>query len=163
MHSTKSGMLVHPIDEPLRGYAGNYSKYVSSGIMTGSPASSYLSLVPFATNDWLFSTLTPLADPASPTTGSAPGTTDKVMCLSCHRAHASGFPEALRWNTESEFITAVDNTSAVIWPGTDAAGGASKGSNGRTSLEQKAAYYDRPATVFGAYQRQLCNKCHAKD
>jgi len=163
MHSTKSGNLVHPIDEPLSGYSVNYAKYVSSGIMTGSSATSYLSLVPFATNDWKFSTLKPLADPASTITGSGPDAADKVMCLSCHRAHASGFPEMLRWNTESEFITAVDNTGTVIWPGTDAVGGASKGSNGRTSLETAAAYYDRPVTVFGAYQRQLCNKCHAKD
>jgi len=26
----------------------------------------------------------------------------------------------------------------------------------------QAAYYDRDVKVFGAYQRVLCNKCHAK-
>ena len=29
--------------------------------------------------------------------------------------------------------------------------------------QMKAAYYDRPVTVFAAHQRMLCNKCHAKD
>lgn len=71
------------------------------------------------------------------------------MCLSCHRAHASAFPDMLRWYNESEFL--VSNSAYGIV------------SNGRTTTEAVASYYDRPVTQFATYQRVLCNKCHAKD
>ena len=32
-----------------------------------------------------------------------------------------------------------------------------------TAAEVEDSYYDRPATVFAASQRSLCNKCHIKD
>jgi hypothetical protein len=85
-----------------------------------------------------------------------PGSSDKVMCLSCHRAHASGWPEALRWNMEGEFMI-----YQGLYPGTDNA--ASSYARGRLAVETQAAYYDRPVTAFATYQRVLCNKCHAKD
>jgi hypothetical protein len=78
------------------------------------------------------------------------------MCLSCHRAHASGWPEALRWNMEGEFMI-----YQGLYPGTDNA--ANSYARGRLALETQAAYYDRPVTAFATYQRVLCNKCHAKD
>ena len=34
---------------------------------------------------------------------------------------------------------------------------------GYSVAQQTAAYYGRPATVFGPYARNYCNKCHAKD
>jgi predicted CXXCH cytochrome family protein len=165
MHS--SGNYVHPIDENvgsgIGGSTGNYNKYVSSGIMTGNSATSFLSLVPFAEATGDFAVLKSHATSGTTVLKNGPDTTAEVMCLSCHRAHASGFPYALRWNYEGgEFITYADSATGVaIWPGTDnsAAGSAA----GRTELETRQAYYLRPATVFGAYQRQLCNKCHAKD
>jgi len=149
MHS--SGNYVHPIDQSLgTGITDNYNAYVKSGDLTGTSATSYLSLVPFATNNGDIATLKALAKNDASAAGKVgPGSSDKVMCLSCHRAHASGFPEMLRWNMENEFIT-----KAGVYQTTE---------RGRTTAEAEAGYYDRPATKFATYQRVLCNKCHAKD
>ncbi len=159
MHS--SGNYVHPIDTNLDGLATNYNSYTSSGIMTGTSTTAYLSLVPVAENTGDYTVLKVSAN----NNGSdlnGPGTSDKVMCFSCHRAHATGFPDMLRWNYEGEFITVADSLGNPIWPGTDN-GAPVQFARGKTELETRTAYYLRPATVFGAYQRQLCNKCHAKD
>jgi len=177
-HSTStgsSGILTHPTDVALSSgpEQTNYGLYVSSGIMTGTPATSYLSLVPFIqnSNDYSTAPTTGLKSTASGGTGNAvnpttvltgPGSTDQVSCPSCHRAHASGWQYNLRWNMNVEFITYASGGVAV-WPGTDNAG--SSYANGRLSTETMAAYYNRPATIFGAsgYQPVLCNKCHAQD
>jgi hypothetical protein len=150
MHS--SGHYVHPVDQAMstNTVVANYNLYVKSGDMTGTQATAFTSLVPFATNS---SDYTALANLASNTNSAAslfgPGSGDQVMCMSCHRAHATGFPEMLRWNMENEFITVngVYQTQQ----------------RGRATLESAAGYYDRPATVFALYQRVLCNKCHAQD
>lgn len=148
MHSANG--YVHPVDQQLGStIALNYNTYVKSGDMTGTPATSFTSLVPFAT-DGTGNTYANLAAVTASTAG--PASADRVMCLSCHRAHASGFPFMLRWNMESELLT---------WDGAYSAD--PKFGQGKTVGEIQAAYYDRPATVFAAYQRVLCNKCHAKD
>jgi len=160
MHST--GNYVHPVDQSLTStIATIYGTYVSSGITNGTPASSYLSLVPFMENTGDYATL---KSHASNTGGylAGPGSSDQVSCLSCHRAHASGFPDALRWNMEGEFITVLDAANNPIWPGTDN-GAPVQFARGKTAAETQAAYYQRPATLFGGYQRVLCNKCHAQD
>lgn len=162
MHS--DGNYVHPIDENLGDtISGFYNAYVSSGIMTGSASTSYLSLVPFAENTGDYTVLKSHAK-SDNSYLNGPASEDRVMCLSCHRAHASGFVDGLRWNYSWEFITYVDGSGNPVWPGTDnqpAANG--ERHRGRTAAEMAAGYYDRPATLFGAYQRQLCNKCHAQD
>jgi predicted CXXCH cytochrome family protein len=155
MHST--GNYVHPVDQDLNTLATNYGQYVKSGDLGGSPATSFLSLVPFAENTGDYTTLKSHAvNNNSQLNG--PAASDKVTCLSCHRAHASGFPEALRWQMEGEFITYNGQ-----WPGTDTTPTVLQFARGRLGAETQAAYYDRPATVFASYQRVLCNKCHAKD
>jgi predicted CXXCH cytochrome family protein len=147
MHS--SGNYVHPVDESIGStIAANYIAYVKTGDMTGSGGNGFSSLAPFteASGDY-----TVLAGHAknndSVLTG--PGSTDKVNCMSCHRAHASGFPEMLRWNMENEFM--VSNGVYQVE------------SRGRSNAEALAAYYDRPVAQFASYQRVFCNKCHAKD
>jgi hypothetical protein len=91
------------------------------------------------------------------------------MCLSCHRAHASAFESMLRWSYGGEFITYVaTQTLNPTWPGTDAnatpdIGKGSQFAQGKSVAETQAGYYDRPVSLFGAYQRQLCNKCHLQD
>ncbi len=154
MHSDLTSKLVHPIDQGLGNYATNYSNYVSSGIMDSSKASqSYLSLVPFAEKTGDFSVLKSHAKNDDSQLG-GPASTDQVMCLSCHRAHASAFPDMLRWNYEGgEFLTTADTTGAVQW----------STALGQPQVDVNAGYNDIPATKFGNYQRQLCNKCHAKD
>jgi len=80
------------------------------------------------------------------------------MCLSCHRAHASGWDHAMRWNMKTEFL--VYNGE---YPGIDGTNVPAGISQGRTRAETRKAYYDRPPTAYATSQRSLCNKCHAKD
>ncbi len=156
MHS--SGNYVHPIDESLGSDVANiYNAYVKSGDLSGLAASSFNSLVPFAENTGDIATLQ-LHAKSNDTYLAGPGTSDKVTCLSCHRAHASGWPEALRWNPEGEFM--IYNS---LFPGTDTTPTVPQFARGRVAAETQAAYYDRPVTKFASYQRVLCNKCHAKD
>jgi hypothetical protein len=92
-----------------------------------------------------------------------PDANANVMCLSCHRAHASGFPFMLRFNaTNGQFITGLDNK----WVGTDstdADGSSSRITLGYSQNQMQNAYYGRMASDFAPTQRVLCNKCHAKD
>ncbi|HSB20642.1 MAG TPA: cytochrome C [Anaeromyxobacteraceae bacterium] len=171
MHSDPSvgtSNYVHPVDRSLGStIKGNYDSYVSSGILTGSNASAFLSLVPFAEDGATGGDFAVLKTHAknndSVLTG--PATTDKVMCLSCHRAHASGFEYGTRWNVEFEFLTIQDGTGAAVYPGTDVTPVPSATTSmGRTQAQWQTSYYGRPATKFGVgYQRSLCNKCHVKD
>lgn len=166
MH-TNSGLLVHPIDRALNaaGENGYYNAYRNSGNKAGTAATAYNSLVPFAMDG---ATRAQLAAAASNTNsaasqaGAAP--TDTVMCLSCHRAHASGFQFDIRWEFEGEFLTHINTYAGnvAVWPGTDV-NSPLQFARGKTSLETQAAYYDRPVSQFGAYQRSLCNKCHLQD
>jgi predicted CXXCH cytochrome family protein len=127
--------------------AGNYNAYKKTGDLTGTSADSFLPLVPFETGQGA-------ADRAAlatlQATATGPDATANVMCLSCHRAHASGFESMLRWDHKATFV--VDATGAY----------AKKGGIG-SDAQMTAAYYNKPAADFGAYQRSLCNKCHAKD
>jgi predicted CXXCH cytochrome family protein len=161
MHSGTSSKMTHPVNQGLSAdVVANYNAYKGSGDMTGTVASSFDSIVPFQTNNTSnYTTLKALANPTTVTTG--PATSDRVMCLSCHRAHATGWDYMARWNaTGNEFI-AVDG----VWPGTDSPStiaASAKYAQGRTVAETTKAYNDT-TMHYGAYQRSLCNKCHAKD
>jgi hypothetical protein len=156
MHS--SGNYVHPVDQSLGStVAALYNAYVKTADLTGDGSKAYTSLVPFIENTGDIATLQAHAK-NDDTYLTGPGTSDKVACLSCHRAHASGWGEALRWNNESDFI--VYNS---LYPGTDTTPANLSYAQGRLGAETQAAYYDRPVTAFATYQRVLCNKCHAKD
>jgi len=156
MHST--GNYVHPVDQNLGStVAQNYQQYVKSADMSGGLATSFTSLVPFATGSADYTVLAGLASNALPQSP-GPGSSEQVTCMSCHRAHATGFPEMLRWNMEGEFM--VYNS---LYPGTDTTPTVPQFARGRTGAETQAAYYDRPVTQFATYQRVLCNKCHAQD
>ena len=161
MHST--GNYVHPIDQALgTNIAVIYRRYISSGNLTGSAASSYLSLVPFMENTRDHAVLKTHASNIDSYL-SGPGPSDQVSCPSCHRAHASGWSHMMRWNNRGEFLIHVDSSGNPAWPGTDTTPNFPEFAMGRTSAETRAAYYDRPAILFRSYQRSLCNKCHAKD
>jgi predicted CXXCH cytochrome family protein len=158
MHSD-GGNYVHPVDTTLSGIAGTYDSYVKSGDLTGTHATAFQSLVPFAKG----STVTDYAGLRALSSNTnavldGPVGSDQVTCLSCHRAHASGFPEMLRWNMEGEFMTYNGQ-----YPGTDTTPTVPQFSRGRLGAEMLAAYYDQPATKWASYQRVLCNKCHAQD
>jgi predicted CXXCH cytochrome family protein len=172
MHSG-TGNYVHPVDQSMSSLIPVYNNYVSSGDLSGAFSGDhlnqgpFLSLVPFIKNTSDVAALKllaarPGADTAATLAGPADG--DNVSCMSCHRAHASGFPFMLRWAMEGEFITVADTATntVAVWPSNDTTPGGNF-ARGRSELEQRTAYYERPASAFGVYQRVLCNKCHAKD
>ena len=146
-----AGHPSHPVDGTLSStIVTNYNTYVKSGDMTGTQATAYTSLIPFQEGTSAIATLVTHAK-SDNTYLIGASTSDEVTCLTCHRAHASGWKHALRWNPDASFIV-----SNGVYP-------APADNSGHTPAEAQAAYYDRPPTVFAAYQRSLCNKCHAKD
>ena len=117
--------LIHPSGMTIGGsIATAYGLYNGTSDITGGDASlSYLAQVPFDDPDnTTFST-------AGPDAGS------QVMCLTCHRAHATSAPDAGRWDFS---VTLLDED------------GVESGS------------YALP-NPYDGNQRSLCNKCHVKD
>jgi hypothetical protein len=164
--------LKHPTERALSGNAAYYNAYVKTGDLTGSASSAYTSLVPFAQNTTDFAVLKASSVPNSVLANTGPDAADRVTCLSCHRAHASGMPWALRWQMEYEFMTKVGVAGAPLagvagYTALDVTGTGGRGpvqARGRlTQAEYINAYYGRPASKFATYQRLLCNKCHIKD
>jgi hypothetical protein len=174
---------VHPAGNSVKlsqgGIDAIYNAYIMTGNQTGVIGSAYNSLVPFETGSADVTVLLPLAAKNGITYGSTGGaavgtpigaTSGNVMCLSCHRAHASGYPSMLRYQIENEFAMAADTAGNVIYPGTDKNPDASTPSysktrtnRGRHSTDYLFASYMRPADKFAPFQRPLCNKCHGKD
>ncbi len=137
-----------------------YNGYVNSGATTGgSNASAYLSLVPYEIGTTDTATLLGYVSDgvtvgAHALEGPSLGT-ENVMCLSCHRAHATGYDSMTRFDNGVTFIT---TATGVYSGGTDASHEPSS-----NPLYVTAANNGLPATVFGPSQRLLCNKCHARD
>ena len=158
--SMLGGRMSHPAGGHVKlsgAVAALYNAYVASGNLSGNPATSYLSLVPFemGTADYA------LLKGAARTSGglsAGPGASSTVMCLSCHRAHASGWDHATRWNMKAEFLVYKGD-----YPGTDVGDVPARVSQGRTRAEIRKTFGDRPASAFATYQRSLCNKCHGRD
>ena len=141
--------------------AAIYNAYVMSGNLTGTQASSYTSMVPYEEGTNVIATLAGHASNNGTQLGGPTAGTENVMCISCHRAHATGFSSMTRWNNQSEFLTL-----GGVWPGTDATVTEAQGGQytmGYTTAQMQAAMYDRLPTAYAVYQRSLCNKCHAKD
>jgi hypothetical protein len=139
--------------------AAIYNAYKGSGDLSGSQGTSYTSLVPYEEGTTSLATLAPHAvNDGSYTTGPV-GTNENVMCLTCHRAHASGFGSMTRWPNNGDYLTI-----AGQWPGIDAADPEGvANSQGMTQGEYQTAMYGHLAANFAYKQRSLCNKCHAKD
>ncbi|SPQ00544.1 Putative cytochrome c (omcT) [Candidatus Sulfobium mesophilum] len=156
MHSSV-GTLIHPADQAMSSLIiSNYNSYVKTGDLTGTQATSYLSLVPFQMGDT--TDMTTLKGAVGSAAGPVSG--DRVMCLSCHRAHASGWESMMRFPLDTTFTTVADSSGYPVYP--------DPGTNptqamGRTTQEFQKALYDRPPTKFAAFQRTLCNKCHVQD
>jgi hypothetical protein len=132
----------------------NYNKYIFSGKKTGSYATAYTSLVPYEIGSRNYASVKMMANNL---TSNGPSGGENVMCLSCHRAHASGWSHLLRWNMQVNFIVyeghypGIDNNSPP------------RLAQGRTAAETQKAYYDRLVTSFALFQRNFCNKCHIQD
>jgi hypothetical protein len=130
--------------EFLNGQASTYNSYVQTGDFTGVQATSFTALVQFerqVTDKALLA--------AAVTSTAGPDSSNNVMCLTCHRAHASAFNNITRWDMEHELLAeSYPNAANLVAMGAAA----------------NSAYYGRDIAVeFGDFQRSLCNKCHAKD
>lgn len=148
---------IHPADVELgAAIAMTYNNYVKSGDLTGIRATAYTSLVPFQSGE----ATDPQQLSAELTSTAGPNPEDRITCLTCHRAHASGWDSIGRWNMKGDFLTV-----AGMYPGIDTNGTGNYGENstGKLRTEYQAAMYGRDASRFAIFQRQLCDKCHAKD
>jgi hypothetical protein len=157
--------FVHPYGSTARlvvgGESSIYNQYVSSGVFTGSQPSSYSSLVPYEEGTQDLATLSShVSSDGTSVSGPSSGF-ESVMCLSCHRAHASGWDGGLRWNMPKTGVIVFSG----LWPGIDVPGDAGLPTNaqGRTQAETRGAMYDRDPSAYAKFQRVLCNKCHGHD
>ena len=140
MHSDNTTNYVHPTGVALGSEASAYNAYVSSDdVSSGIQATAYMGLVPFEDVDVDLA----LVDSENYTTG--PEANDQVMCVTCHRAHASAFPDAARWDMAETFIA---DSHPVLTDGN------------ATADDVANMYYNY---TFVLNQRSLCNKCHVKD
>jgi hypothetical protein len=158
IHNGGSGSLEHPIgpgDGELRrdNILNHYNSYIKTGDLGGTEATSYLSLVPFEIGTANYTTLRTIIT-ATPTKGpSEADGTPLVMCLTCHRAHASGWDNMTRWNTRAQYL-ATNGSYAQEGMAYQPNG------QGRSEAEAVRAYYDIPASRFAPLQTTLCTKCH---
>jgi len=140
------GARMHPADHAMNtDYVNQYNSYVSTANPDGgSQATAYNELVPFQ----LGASKTE-ADLNTDSTAGPVGS-GEVFCLSCHRAHASAFQDAGRWDFTTEFLWESHPDGS---------------SDGSTPREKEHSYYGRSFTDLGEEdsQRSLCNKCHGKD
>ncbi len=147
--------------------AARYNAYISSGNLTGSASGSYTSMVPYeeglAMNSTSYASLASRAVSDGSKKGGPgyyPGSgNERVMCLTCHRAHASAWPKALRWNAEYGQYLVVQG----VYPGIDAPVAEAQAGEynlGYIQAQVQRSFYDRPASIYAAYQKSLCKKCH---
>lgn len=155
-HKKGGGHPIGTLGKLSQTVINTYNRYITSGNLNGSKNTSYSSLVPFemGTND--YTTLKAAAN-SDGSNKNGPEIGSNVMCLSCHRAHASGWDYMARWNMKSQVLLHEGQ-----FAGTDNKAPATI-AQGRTVSESRKAYYDRPAKAFGTYQKGLCSKCHEKD
>jgi len=141
-HNTGSSGFQHPSGDTEKlesSIITNYNSYLRTGDLTGTIGTAYLQFVPFERGV----TDTALLDPNS-TQG--PDANANVMCLTCHRAHASAFTASGRWDFTASLLA---NSHPAI------------GDAGATTADVSNSYYGRDITVeFGAGQGQFCEKCH---
>jgi hypothetical protein len=122
----------------------NYNTYLGSGITGGAPATAkYNRLVPTEEGGTDVATL---ETHAASTANTLVSTSNNVMCLSCHRAHASGFANMGRFSFTNELTNETGGWEAV---------------DGISDTIYIADAYN--SNIFGDAQRTLCNKCHAQD
>ena len=141
-HSPNTTNFVHPTGVAMGSTtAAAYNAYVSTdNLLGGTQATSYWGLVPFEAVNVDLAT----ANSTNYTTG--PDAQDRVMCLTCHRAHASPFSDNGRWDFSATYIA--DSHPLATDTGASADDVARK-------------YYNYTFATLN--QRSLCNKCHAKD
>jgi len=128
----------HPAgrDALLGSIADTYNAYRATGDNKGDEESAFDRLVPFERG---------VADARDldPTSTAGPDAHANVMCLSCHRAHATPFRAIGRWDFETTFLA----DSPVL----------------RLPDSFHVYFGEDVETRYGKLQRSLCNKCHHQD
>jgi len=138
---------MHPADRQMSSeIIETYNSYVVQEATPhgGDITNAYLELVPFQTG----ATSTDSLDTTS-TMGPTGGA--EVACITCHRAHATAFEDAMRWDPRVELL--FESHPAP-------------GDTGVTGNDVLHSYYGRSFPELdpsASSQRSLCNKCHAKD
>ena len=161
MHNiVSSGTTTNPKTHPVGGLAklgstisSNYNIYIKTGVLTGTASTSFLSLVPFEEGTSDYRTLQAHARTDDSYLVGPDASNSQVMCLSCHRAHASGWDYATRWNTNSDYIVYNGYYSQDGQP-------YQPYGQGRTEMEAQVAYYGMQESRFALNQDTLCHKCH---
>ena len=139
-HSNLTTNFVHPEGAIGSSIAAAYNAYVNTdNLHGGNSATSYWGLVPFEAVEVDLTQV----NPANYTQG--PTGVDQVMCLTCHRAHASPFQSIGRWEFDQTWV--VDSHPQ-------------NGDGGASPSDVTNKYYQY---TFVTDQRSLCNKCHVKD
>jgi Doubled CXXCH motif (Paired_CXXCH_1) len=131
----------------------NYNMYVKTGVLTGNVTKSFLSLVPFEEGTSDYSTLKAHARSDDSYLYGPDSASSQVMCLTCHRAHASAWDYSTRWNANSDYIV-YNGFYSQYGQASEPYG------QGRTEMEAQKAYYDMRASRFALNQDTLCHKCH---
>jgi hypothetical protein len=129
-------------------FVGNYNSYSSTGNINGqaTPGDAFFRLVPIERGTDQQSALSP-----SNTFGA--DAQSNVSCLTCHRAHASAFNDATRWDAQQEFLA----DSIPASNSTNDQGIAAE------DLKNNSYYGEDMVAKYGQFQRSLCNKCHLQD
>ncbi len=127
-HDNFGGRIIHPSGSTLGStIASMYNSYNGTEDPNGGvQATAYLAEVPFE-------------DPRDTNTTSStagPNSASRVMCLSCHRAHASSAPDSGRWDFS---VTLLHEDG------------------------EESGSFKLPDPYNSDNQRSLCNKCHGKD
>jgi hypothetical protein len=151
-----SDSFTHPSPTPLGAtYTAYYNSYVKYNDLSGLENKSYWSLTPFEIGTSNYATLKRIVV-STPTKG--PDSADgepQVMCLSCHRAHASSWDSSTRWNTKTDNIVTNGKYSqeGLIYQ---------PSGQGRSEAEALQGYYQVPASAFNATEPAMtfCFKCH---
>jgi len=147
--------IEHPSPEALGTDIINYyNSYIKTGDLTGTIPTAYSSLVPFEVGTSNYALLNGILTNTPAKGPDLADGTPQVMCLSCHRPHASGWDSIMRWNSKSsqiEFNGKYSQEGLIYQPY----------GQGRTEAEALQAYYQTPAVKFDANQQSLCTKCHS--
>jgi cytochrome c553 len=104
-HDSQPSLFEHPSDETLGDeILQRYDLYDGDDLPDGgSHATAYLAATPFE-------------DPgAAPDSEAGPTAASRVMCLTCHRAHASSAPAAGRWDFNVDLLQD-DGVVSGSWP-----------------------------------------------
>jgi hypothetical protein len=143
-----AGNFEHPVGSTANfsnETAAMYNTYISTGDLldtgtgTGNADTAYLQFVPFERG-------TSNPEQLNPTSRKGPNPSSRIMCLSCHRAHASAFRSIGRWDFDAAVL-------AESHP--------AEGDGGVSGRDVSHSYYGRNIAVeFGPDQGPFCEKCH---